>query len=292
MAEKVLPAKGAKALLEAVGFAQAPGHAVLVMQGRDVDAALLGAAAEGLQRLLGEKEQREAERRQQAVAKNREVSAKMRTTQAADRERKAALGETIKRQQLDDQREREASRDGAAAPDMSATQALQQLYTGKGAAAGRAGGGRAAGGLITVRIVSPDGQDNVQLPQSATFGDLRAKIASELGVPEAVQVIGLDRGCTNVVSSDRAKLKAKGITNGALVGLKYPGFTREGKVRPAALPTLPPARQFSRAARRSAVRFPGDRTHRGEARRRARRQGEPARGDAAGGQDRHHAAGV
>ena len=63
MAEKVLPAKGAKALLEAVGFAQAPGHAVLVMQGRDVDAALLGAAAEGLQRLLGEKEQREAERR-------------------------------------------------------------------------------------------------------------------------------------------------------------------------------------------------------------------------------------
>ena len=262
MAEKVLPAKGAKALLEAVGFAQAPGHAVLVMQGRDVDAALIGAAAEGLQRLLGEKEQREAERRQQAVAKNREASAKMRTTQAADRERKAALGETIKRQQLDDQREREASRDGAAAPDMSATQALQQLYTGKGAAAGRAGGGRAAGGLITVRIVSPDGQDNVQLPQSATFGDLRAKIASELGVPEAVQVIGLDRGCTNVVSSDRAKLKAKGITNGALVGLKYPGFTREGKVRPAALPTLPPARQFSRATRRSAVRFPGDRTHR------------------------------
>ena len=39
MAEKVLPAKGAKALLEAVGFAQAPGHAVLVMQGRDVAAA-------------------------------------------------------------------------------------------------------------------------------------------------------------------------------------------------------------------------------------------------------------
>ena len=71
--------------------------------------------------------------------------------------------------------------------------------------------------------------------------DLRAKIASELGGPEAVQGIGLDRGCTNVVSSDRAKLKAKGITNGALVGLKYPGFTREGKVRPAALPTLPPA---------------------------------------------------
>lgn len=164
------------------------------------------------------------------VAKNREMSAKMKSSNAVDKERKAALGETIKQQQQYDRMDKEAQeqllRGGgtSSGPDLGATQALQQLYTGKGA-----GGGKAVDGLITVRIQSPDGQDKIQLPQSATFGDLRAQIEAELQIPGSQQIIGLDRGCTDIVSSDRVKLKSKGITNGSLIGLKYPGFTREGK---------------------------------------------------------------
>ena len=97
----------------------------------------------------------------------------MKSTQAVDKERKAALGASIKQQQHYDRLEQAATQGGAAADeamDLGATQALQQLYTGKGA-----GGGQSVDGLITVRITSPDGQDNLQLPQSATFGDLRAQ---------------------------------------------------------------------------------------------------------------------
>ena len=162
-----------------------------------------------------------------AVAKNRAQSAKMKSSNAVDKERKAALGETIKQQQQYDRMDKEAQLLGGGASgglDLGATQALQQLYTGKGA-----GGGKAVDGLITVRIQSPDGQDKIQLPQSATFGDLRAQIEAELQIPGSQQIIGLDRGCTDIVSSDRVKLNAKGIMNGSLIGLKYPGFTRDGK---------------------------------------------------------------
>ena len=152
----------------------------------------------------------------------------MKSTQAVDKERKAALGASIKQQQHYDRLEQAATQGGAAADeamDLGATQALQQLYTGKGA-----GGGQSVDGLITVRITSPDGQDNLQLPQSATFGDLRAQIEAELQIPGSKQIIGLDRGCTEIVSSDRVKLKSKGVTNGSFIGLKYPGFTRADKV--------------------------------------------------------------
>lgn len=58
MAEKVLPAKGARPLLLAVGFEQSESHAVLIMQGCNADVGLLNVAIEGLQRLLGEKAER------------------------------------------------------------------------------------------------------------------------------------------------------------------------------------------------------------------------------------------
>jgi hypothetical protein len=173
---------------------------------------------------------REVAERAKVVAKNRELSAKMKETQAAEKERKDELGKTIKQQQQYDRLEKEsalAPMSAAGAMDMGATQALQQLYTANGAA-----DGQAVDGLITVRIATPDGQDNLQLKESATFGDLRRQIESELQIPGAVQIIGLGRSCTETVSSDRAKLKSKGVTNGSIVGLKYPGFTRTDKVSP------------------------------------------------------------
>ena len=235
---------------------QAEGHALLIMQGRDVNTDLLRVAIDGLQRLLSEKADRcdlqfgrflarmshvddhewshlpnrEAAERAKVVAKNRELSAKMRETQAAEKERKDELGKTIKQQQQYDRLEKEsalAPMSTGGAMDMGATQALQQLYTANGAA-----DGQAVDGFITVRIMTPDGQDNLQLKESATFGDLRRQIEAELQIPGSVQIIGLGRCCTETVSSDRVKLKSKGVTNGSIVGLKYPGFKRTDKVSP------------------------------------------------------------
>ena len=169
---------------------------------------------------------REAAERARAVAKNRVQSAKMRETQAAEKERKDELGKTIKQQQEYDRQEKAAADSATgSATGMGATQALKELYTGNGAA-----GGRAVDGLITVRISTPDGQDNLQLKESATFGDLRRQIEAELQIPGSVQIIGLDRSCTETVSSDRVKLKTKGVQNGSIIGLRYPGFTRTDKV--------------------------------------------------------------
>ena len=155
----------------------------------------------------------------------------MRETQTVEKERKDELGKTIKQQQHYDRLEK-AALDSAPAgsTDMGATQALQQLYTANGAA-----DGQAVGGLITVRISTADGQNNLQLKESATFGDLRAQIEAELQIPGSMQIIGLGRSCTETVSSDRVKLKSKGITNGSIIGLKYPGFTRTDKVSPRCL---------------------------------------------------------
>lgn len=298
VSEKVLPAQGAKPLLLAVGFAQVrerpscpmagttlalfslllssniarvhlaracfqdESHAVLIMQGRDVDTNLLRAAIDGLQRLLSDKAERcdvpsvrplaivstacesvwsrvlnrEAAERAEVVAKNRAVSAKMREAQAVEKERKDELGKTIKQQQEYDRLEKSAL-DSPAKGDfgMGATQALQQLYTANGAA-----DGRAVDGYITVRIATPDGQNNLRLKQSATFGDLRRQIEDELQIPGSVQIIGLDRSFSETISSDRVKLKSKGVTNGSIIGLKYPGFTRTDKVSQRCLrPYLP-----------------------------------------------------
>ena len=65
---------------------------------------------------------------------------------------------------------------------------------------------------------------------SRTPGQEVAQIEAELQIPGSKQIIGLDRGCTEIVSSDRVKLKSKGVTNGSFIGLKYPGFTRADKV--------------------------------------------------------------
>lgn len=169
---------------------------------------------------------REAAARAEAVAKNRVQSAKMRQTQAVEKERKDELGKTIKQQQQYDRLEK-AALDSATEGSMGtdATQALQELYTANGAA-----DGRSVDGLITVRITTPDGQNNLQLRESASFGDLRAQIEAELQIPGTMQVIGLGRSFTETITSDRVKLKSKGVTNGSIIALKYPGFTRTDKV--------------------------------------------------------------
>lgn len=58
MAEKVLPAKGARALLRAVGFDQADGQLELLMPDSAVHPELLAAAMAHLQRLMVEKRER------------------------------------------------------------------------------------------------------------------------------------------------------------------------------------------------------------------------------------------
>ena len=235
---------------------------MLIMQGRDVDTHLLRMAIDGLHRLLSEKAERcdvpsvrpltivstacdsvwsrvlnrEAAERAEVVAKNRVLSAKMREAQAVEKERKDELGKTIKQQQEYDRLEK-AVLDSPAKGDMGmgATQALQQLYTANGAA-----DGRAVDGFITVRIATPDGQNNLQLKQSATFGDLRRQIEDELQIPGSVQIIGVDRSFSEIISSDRVNLKSKGVTNGSIIGLKYPGFIRTDKVsRRCRYPYLP-----------------------------------------------------
>jgi hypothetical protein len=172
----------------------------------------------------------------------------MKTTQEEERSRKAALNATIKQQQEYDRMEEQAAAVAAADPTggrPAATPLLQQLYTGQTTA-----GRQTSDGMITVRIVSPDGQDNVQLPARATFGELRSLIAAQLGVPAERQVLGLDRGCTDVVASDRTTLSAKGISNGSFVGLKYPGFVRMGKVRLCCGASVLPRAMTRRRSRR------------------------------------------
>ena len=161
-----------------------------------------------------------------AVAKNKAASSKMKSTLNFEREQKAALSATIKQQQHNERMEEKAAAAGALADSGAATGTLQKIYTGKDATRFA---GRKAAGLITVRVVSSDGQDNIQLPARATFGDLRAKIAAELKVPADRQVLALDRSCRDVVKKDSTTLAAKGIVNGSIVGLQYPGFVRVGK---------------------------------------------------------------
>lgn len=227
MSDKVLPAQGAKALLRAVGFEQPEGELVLVMQA--VDAGRLDEAMGGLQRLLEEKRAREDEARAAAVAKNKVAAAKMKVSQAEERLKKQALAATIKQDQANERMDKQAAEEAkmdTARPAKMETQTLQGIYAGQAAPVRRPG---SAAGMITVRVVSEDGQDNVQLPVRATFGDLRAKIAEQLEIPAERQVLALDRGCKDVVKSDRTTLAAKGIANGSLVGLKYPGFVRINK---------------------------------------------------------------
>ena len=150
----------------------------------------------------------------------------MKVTQEAQRQEKEALSATIKQQQELSRREKLASTVPLPSAGVQATRTLQQMYTGDASSAMPT----TRGGNITVRLVAPDGQDNVRISAQATFGDLRCKIEAELGIPGEQQTLATDRGCNHVVRDDSATLASMGIQNGSFVGLKYAGFERTAKV--------------------------------------------------------------
>ena len=225
MSNKVLMAKGARQILLAVGFQQLEGKIELTMAKSAISKRVIAAVQEQLQAMLTEKVNKQRVATAEAIAKNKVHAAKIRQNEKELKLKKAALGATLKEQQLVDRAERSAPSTSTAPGEAF----LQNLYNSGHVGATSASNKKPRSGAITVILFSPDGQDRLQISAAATFGDLRTKICSDLGIPEEKQVLGTDRGCNEVITSSSARLSSKGVANGSFLGLKYPGFVREGK---------------------------------------------------------------
>ena len=222
ISDKVLCAKAARQTLLVVGFeGPAEGETKMIMPAAAAAKPALKAVLGRLEGLLAAKAERERAAREVAIAKNKVQAAQMRVRQEENKIKKQELGATMKAQQAQDRVERESKPDLAA---KDATKDLQNMYASGGISAGAK-----VSGDITIALFTPDGQDRIQVPKTATFATLKKKIAKELGIPEDKQVLGMDRGCKEVVTSFSAKLSAKKVTNGSFLGLKYPGFARPEK---------------------------------------------------------------
>eukprot|EP01052_Picozoa_sp_SAG31_P012236 SAG31_NODE_711_length_12665_cov_2.283225_1_plen_321_part_00 len=228
IADKLLVAKAARQLLLVVGFIVAEeGTTKMVMPEDPLRpgkvARIVKIVRDRLQDLLADKAERDRVAREEAIAKNKVQASKMRVKQEEIKRKKQQMATAMKMQQQQDREERVAKSDPIA---KDATQDLQNLYATGGLSRSAALAGKQE---ITVVLFTPDGQDRITLPATATFGQLKKKIAAELGIPEEKQILGLDRGCKEVVTSESVTLSAKKIGDRSFVGLRYPGFARPEK---------------------------------------------------------------